>query len=642
MNFGLKKIHFFYIALGIFIIVLYFFRLFWPVPALYSTPDFGHSDLWHFNIPMRKIYWEALQKNQLPYFDQRIGNGFPILAENQIGAFNLQNLILYRFLPFVTAFNLSYVLIFATAFIGCYLLFSEFRIIPFLSFAGALIFTFSGFFATHITHPNLIHTASYFPLLFFLLEKWTKSPSLSFPREARESSFYIILFIFFQAQCFLAGFPQFFLIINFFFFLYLFFTRHSFHPDSFPCHSGEGRNLCNKNGKKFWIPVFPQEDYSTGMTKIGKNNLIIFLISMVITLILCLPQIIPSLKFISDAGRSNGVSLDALSAFPYHPKHLLSFFNPYIFGNPKFGTYPVFNADWGIFWESTFYVGAATFIVYIVAVIFNFFGRSITYHAPTILSTHKTKSIFKIGLFSLFLGFGKYTPFFLIVQMPIFNMFRNPARFIFLFMFSVVFIAIMFLNKIIRYHKIFTIMTAAAVAELFFQFWSYHLILPAHVVLKPPEIIKYLKPNDLIFSYNPYENWNKVFLKKGWGSEREAKKYLFLKNQIDENMNILWNAKNFNVYASSSLNRQMLVNQKIYHLLNSRQKNNQIFLKTRDLEIFKKHGITVINSPYRIFADQLELEKLYVNLDLKIYFYRISPLPILSKNLNLYIVSQGY
>ncbi len=203
-----KKLHLFYLILGLFIIILYFLRLFYPQAALYSTPDFGQSDLWNFSLPMKKIYREALQKNILPIYDQRVGNGFPVLAENQIGALNLQNIILYKFLPFVTAFNLSYVLIFATSFVGCYLLFSEFRIIPFLCFTGALIFSFSGFFVTQIVHPNLIHTAAYFPLLFYLLEKYCKYK--------KKSS--LLLFIFFQTQCFLAGFPQFFLIINFFFF----------------------------------------------------------------------------------------------------------------------------------------------------------------------------------------------------------------------------------------------------------------------------------------------------------------------------------------------------------------------------------------------------------------------------------------
>jgi len=171
-----------FISLGFLIILIYFSRLFWPEPALFSTPDFGHSDLWHLNIPLRFSYWEALQKNQLPFWDQKIGNGFPVFAENETGALNLQNLILYRFFPFVTAFNLSYVFIFLTAFLGTILLFFEFRVHKFMSFIGALIFTFSGFFITHIIHPNLIHTASYFPLLFFLLERTNKC-SLSFRRK---------------------------------------------------------------------------------------------------------------------------------------------------------------------------------------------------------------------------------------------------------------------------------------------------------------------------------------------------------------------------------------------------------------------------------------------------------------------------
>lgn len=565
-----------YFLLGTAIIIFYFSRLFFPEQQLFSTPDFGHSDLWHFNIPVKYVYSKALKNNKFPYTVKEIGKNFPLIGENQVGAFNLQNIILYKFLPFITAFNLTYILIFLTTFIGCYSLFLEFKIAPTLSLTGALTLTFSGFFISQIVHLNLIQTASYFPILFFLLERLSKN----------HQKRYFAMFTFLQTQCFFAGFPQFFLIINFFFFVYL---------------------LLLKN----------------------KKNIIIYFTSISISLIFCLIQIIPSLSFTKEVGRSHGLPTNSLSAFPYSFKNLLAFFNPYIFGNPKYGTYPLFNSNWGIFWESTFYIGIVTIIIFLSTIFLRILKMTKALPkniAAKISISHKDKSIFLIGFFSLLLGLGKYTPAFLLIQILPFSLFRNPARFIFLFMFMAIFMSFRFLNQIhqklstLKKNIFSSLVFFLVIPELMMKFYSYNLILPARKVLEPPPNAKLVKTSDVIYSHSPYTNWNKIFLNKGWGSKNEIESYIFLKNQLDENINALWEKSNINVYAGSIPKKQIEITNKIQNLL--KINGDKISISDANLRKMKRMGITIIFSPRQIQGALRQVNLLRFKT-LQIYTYRL-------------------
>jgi len=52
------------------------------------TPDYGLSDVWNFNYPLKNLLSESLKQGKIPFWTDMIGNGFPIAAEGQIGAFS--------------------------------------------------------------------------------------------------------------------------------------------------------------------------------------------------------------------------------------------------------------------------------------------------------------------------------------------------------------------------------------------------------------------------------------------------------------------------------------------------------------------------------------------------------------------------
>src|SRR3989344_6879798 len=108
------------IAIITIIILSFFSRLFYPEERLFITPDFGGSDIFDLNLPAKYSLSESLKNNQLPLWNKDIGAGFPQLAEGQIGALNMYNLVAFKFIPFPYSYNISYIVIFFTAALGAY------------------------------------------------------------------------------------------------------------------------------------------------------------------------------------------------------------------------------------------------------------------------------------------------------------------------------------------------------------------------------------------------------------------------------------------------------------------------------------------------------------------------------------------
>ena len=100
----------------------FFNQLFFPTLKIYYPADFSTSDLINVSLSLKHYLASSLAQNQLPFVSLKVGNGFPILAESQIGAFNLYNLFLYKFAPIIWAFNITYVLCMITMLSFGYLL----------------------------------------------------------------------------------------------------------------------------------------------------------------------------------------------------------------------------------------------------------------------------------------------------------------------------------------------------------------------------------------------------------------------------------------------------------------------------------------------------------------------------------------
>src|SRR3989344_2605300 len=194
---GEKLIKFWPFLTITFVIFAFFFKLFWP-PSIFITPDYGRSDSWHLSIANKYYLAQELKKNRLPIWNPSIGTGFPTLAEGQTGIFFLPNLVLFRFLPFVFAYNLNIVITFLIAALGTYLFARSLNLSKLPATYAGLLFALSGFFVVHVQHLHLIQTASLTPLLFWCLNEFLK----------KRQFFYLLLLSLSISQQLFAGFPQ--------------------------------------------------------------------------------------------------------------------------------------------------------------------------------------------------------------------------------------------------------------------------------------------------------------------------------------------------------------------------------------------------------------------------------------------------
>ncbi len=117
--------------------------VFWP--KLWQGSGLIGGDIYSYYLPQKVVYAECLREGTLPFWNNRIGNGYPQLAESQTGVLYPLNLVLYRWLDLNTAYNCSMLFHYSLAFIGCWLLARRLELTPLAAALAAFIYTYSWF-----------------------------------------------------------------------------------------------------------------------------------------------------------------------------------------------------------------------------------------------------------------------------------------------------------------------------------------------------------------------------------------------------------------------------------------------------------------------------------------------------------------
>lgn len=490
----------------IFITTVTFSQLFYPKLQAISTPDFGQSDSWNLNIPVKFFLAENLKNNKLPLWNPYIGTGFPALAEGQTGTFFLPNLILLKTLPFPLAYNSLIVVAFLTNILGTYLFIRQHTFSKFTSLTTALIFSLSGYFTTHLTHLNLLQASTLATLILFLAIKTYYNPHP-----------WATFFILALSQQIFTGFPQ----LTFITLLWVFFYITSLHFFS------------HEKNMKLKI---------TGLIKTGSY----FLLLTTIAFILAGIQLVPQYEFFKIATRGF-LSGESASYFSYPLSHLATFVKPFFLGDPRIGSYPHFQEfDGSIFWENTGFFG-------IVGISLSLIGLFIK---------HKYRKLLLASLFlSFLLMLGKHSPFYFLFAIPPFSLFRVPSRFIIIFVLTLCLFAgitiekiYLFLSKLKeRFLKIpLQILLCIAVSYNLFDiitfYQSYHLLTDWNSLFARPKLAESINPHSdtRVYFLMPYDAWNEILLHEGWENKEEA--YLNFRNTLSPNLNVLYKIKQLDVY----------------------------------------------------------------------------------------------
>lgn len=345
-----------------------------------ATIGFGmffFGDIARFFFPTRVLYADALRAGRLPLWQPEILTGIPLLAEMQTGALYPLHLFLYRLLPVDLA--LDYDILLHLAFLGGGMfLFARVKgISSGGAVLGAMALTLGGFGAARITHPNVLSVAAWLPWLLYVYEQW---------RAGWHRLTMWVLMVGAVAMQWLGGHPQFAMINGILFVVYVigqFWT-------------GGKRQFM---GGRMWHVVVPFAALALGT-------------------LIASAQLLPTFEFSQESARAGGVDPEFFTTFSYNPLYLALLMAPFLRGNP----YPNTSV------EVIAYIGILPLVLAVVAV----------------LLARKRETWFwgLVALGSLLLALGGHAPIYPALRaLPLFNLFRVPARFLFPFAFALVMLA---------------------------------------------------------------------------------------------------------------------------------------------------------------------------------------------------------
>jgi hypothetical protein len=347
--------------------------------------------------PWKKFVLDHLHsQGSLPFWNPYLFSGSPLISNIQVSLFYPLG-FLYYLLPPDIAYGYSTLLHFVLGLVFMYFFMRSLGVHPVACLFSALVFMLNGYFMGHLYagHLSFVQNYVWIPLILFFLNAFAVKGSFRYVIAAG-------LFLGFQI---LGGFPQ----IAF----YTILASALF---------------------ALWVGAYPASGERTiGPLQLGAGWLLFVLLGFALASV----QVLPTYEFTALSTRGGGVSYDMATYESLHPKEILAFLLPDIFGNPVDGTYWRGPEFWH-FWESCGYVG-------VLPLFFLFMGgRSRT---PVKVRTYAVILIF----LALFLALGKYNPLYpLIYHLPGFRSFRLPVQIIFLYVFGVAVLSGIGLSRIIE------------------------------------------------------------------------------------------------------------------------------------------------------------------------------------------------
>jgi hypothetical protein len=292
-------------------------------------------------------------------------------------AFYPPGLVIMRVFPNPFGYNLLLLLHYSMAGYFTFLFLRALRMSRISSFVGGLTFMFCGFLTAHKGHHSMMMTASYLPVVLYFLETAIRSRSRArLPLAAMAFGL-----------CILADYTAVSMYIGMVTFPYLLF-------------------------RVFGGAEWRDRPAPTRLAVALSMSAVVYLAGVLLAAV----EIVPVLESLQYVTRQQ-ISYDFFTSYSFSFRLLPILLFPYAYGTQSPGVYQVFYfGPWNLT-EMTGYMGILPILFALLA--FVFFRR------------HDAQVRFwtAIGLFGLILVLGASTPLYrLLYQVPIYNLFRAPAR----------------------------------------------------------------------------------------------------------------------------------------------------------------------------------------------------------------------
>lgn len=589
------------IALLVLSILLTIF--FFPVAIqqkTFITTGLIQSDLMNYNFPLKAAYGQALKKGKLLLWSDKISNGYPVFAEGQTGELYPFNLLFFKFLLPLQAYNYSLLLRYLLAAFWTYLFVRQvFRLSLPSGLLAGLTYSLSGFFMAHLVHPAMIQVASYLPLNFLLVEKilLTKKQKLA-------SILGLALVFSLQA---LAGHHEllYFTLVT----LGLYLLIRSFQIR-----------------KKRFLPFC-----------LGASAQV--LLAGLLALGLTAVQILPTLELIEHSTRKEGLPYRVATFYLFPLSHLLTFFQPQRFEFSETVDYTSQFPDAINLWETYAYLGLIPLFLAGTAAVLKITNllkknkkrNQIPAFSPLVLT------FLILFVFSLLLALGRSTPVFklLWLTIPGMKLFKYPTRFLVFTEFSLAVLAAVGFQSLIQLinlripnkrqsfknNSLLMIQSLVLLVVFLDLFLINRPINPTtdpENWFQPPAAGLYL--NDHLGDYrfhSPGANFFDYSLTENLGVQ------LDLKNLLPANFNLLFNLKSNDVLSGLLLSRHTQLNREVPEIKLSFDRKAQKAISTPVwIRVLSLQAVNYLLYPIPIDHPDLILEKtipLKNNLNFNLY-----------------------
>lgn len=283
-----------------------------------------------------------------------------------------------------------------------------------------------------------------------------------------------------------------------------------------------------------------------GKRELYLNRLGIITGIVILGFALAAPQLLSTWEMRQVSRRSGGLGQEEIFVFPYPWKNFVTMVLPNFYGTPKDGSFS-FNQGVGLFWENTAYIGILPLLFAVLSI---FKKKKRGYEWAFIV----------LGVFSILLIPGRSSPLYFLLTLPGFNNFRIPSRFLLLATFSIAGLAGVGLDWVVSLisgkKKIFRsaakyfgiVVVVVAIADLFIFSTNYHALATTREALEVPETASGIEAGARIYTHPDqyFKAWGKAFAKGGW---QNTEKFLYLKNGLYADINLLFGLTNIRVYA---------------------------------------------------------------------------------------------
>ncbi|MBI4022143.1 MAG: hypothetical protein HY372_02205 [Candidatus Andersenbacteria bacterium] len=449
--------------LGLALLILLLTWLIFFSRTIFLQQVYFLDDLKIIFYPLEHAYGEFQRALALPVWSPLFGFGQPLLAWGQLGFFTPVHVVL-RLLHLhpLILLQASILIYFALGLIGMFWFLRRRALHPYAAALGAIVFVFSGFHVGHLNHVNFYVATMVLPYLLVAIDALVVKPTLQ-----RAATLAVV-----AAIVPLSGQPQislYTLLAGAMFGLTMTVSHLNQrrqppqHPMLTPLRQRLRRGTAAKHR------VFSRLAALTKLTSLTLLAALLFLgLSSFATL--------PLREFLPLTERSDALSVAELFEFSYPPRHAITLFLPYFFGNH--------DHYWGAknFQELSAYVGIIPLLL-----------------AGTALTSWRSHGAERLTaavlvLLGAMLALGTHSPLYrYAVEQRWLTALTVPARFIFFFDTGLALLAALGLHRITlaaaSHHRRQTIVAlsllAASAATLLYQGWHYNPLTPAKVALNP-------------------------------------------------------------------------------------------------------------------------------------------------------------